>query len=209
MSVIRVGLIALISVTVFCIFWFSAFLAFGPSAEKHIKWTALIGLAFGFAAGLALQKSLAPRFYRLPTSILVVGYILLLVFGIGLGMGVPVAIPVLGAFVGLYAARRAAFFGSTGSSFPHRLHGTMLWTVAGSFAALAALWSVTATRAVRGLDTGVPDFMGNRALSHVVFLIGVVLSAPALQGLFTELAGRLAFARFSARQRHPCTTGRT
>jgi hypothetical protein len=38
-----------------------------------------------------------------------------------------------------------------------------------------------------GLETGVPDFMGNWALSHVVFLIGVVLLAPALQGLLTEL----------------------
>jgi hypothetical protein len=202
MAIVRVALVTLISVTVFYIFWISGFLLFGPGAEGYIKWTALIGLALGVVAGLLLQTWLAPLFYLLPASLSVVGYLVLLVFGIGLGMGVPVGIPVLGVLVGLYLARRAALLGSSGPSFLLRLHCTMVWTVGASFAILAALWSVTAARAARGLETGVPDFMGNRALSHVMFLIGVVLLAPALQGLLTELAGRLAFARWRLGQHH-------
>jgi len=201
-AVIRVTLVTLISVTVFYVFWISGFLLFGPTAEGSIRWTALIGLALGVVAGLILQTRLAPGFYLLPGWLLVAGYLLLLIFAIGLGMGVPAGIPVLGVLVGFYVARRTALLGSPMPSFLLGLHRTMAWTVGASVAVLALLWSVTALRAVRGLETGVPDFMGSRALSHLLFLTGVVLLAPALQGLLSELAGRLIFARSRAGQQH-------
>lgn len=203
MAVIRVALVTLISVTVFYVFWISGFLFFGPVAEGYIARTALLGLALGVGAGLILQTWLAPRFYLLPAWLILSGYLLLLICGVGFGMWVPVAMPILGILVGMYVARRAALLGSPKSSFLPRLHRTTVWTVGVSLAVLAPLWSLTAVRAAMGLETGVPDFMGNRALSHVVFLAGVVLLAPALQGVLTEVAGRLMFARSHLCQHQP------
>ena len=200
-AVIRVALVTLISVTVFYTFWISGFLLFSSAGEGYIKWTALIGLALGLVAGLLLQARLAPGFYLLPVWLLVVGYLVLLIGAVGLGMGVPVGTPMLGVLVGFYAARRAILLGSSGSTFLLRLRRTMVWTVGACLAILAPLWSVTAVNAAMGLETGVPDFMGNRALSHVVFLIAVVLLAPGLQGLLTEVAGRFIFARSRLGQR--------
>ena len=144
---------------------------------------------------MALQAALAPRFYMLPTSLLVAGYLLLAIFMIGAGMGVPVGAPVLGVIVGIYVARRSTLLGQLAASFRSSLRKATVRTVAVTFALLAILWSVSAVRAAKGLGAGIPDFTGNRALSEVGFLIAVVVFAAAAQALFAEVAGRFIFRR--------------
>ena len=205
MRLIRLGVAALVGITVFCAFVITGFLLWKHTglvgSEETYKRIALSGLGIGVIAAVPAQALLAPRFYLLSGTVLTAVYVLLLGYAIALGMGVPVGCPLLGALVGAYAARRASLLGVPPSLYRSSLRRVTLRTVTVSTGVLALLWSVTAVRAAKGLETGVPDFTGNRALSHVLFLLAAVILAPALQALVTLAVGRFGFERWSVAEK--------
>jgi hypothetical protein len=202
MLIIRVGIISFISLVVFVACWFTSFglRQYLPddNPEIYVKWSGVTGIAVGFVVGLFAQARITPRFYLLSGKTVAVAYVLLMIMGIGFGMGVPVLLPVLGILVGAYLARRAMLLSLDQASFLPLLRQATIRTCLASCLALAGLWSLTAIRATQGLMTGMPNFTGNMTLSCVVFLICIVILAPALQAVFTKSIGRFVFSRSHA-----------
>ena len=164
--IVSVFVCVIIPLSFFFAGWWGSALLGMP--EGAITRCAFGGLALGIAVVVLRLRWMVAGFYRAPTVVVLVTYLLGCVVALGLLMGVPIGVIVVGVLAGLYTGRRAC----------HHNSNAMLWA---KTARAVGLFTATVTGVVC-VAMGLLAIEEQRTMQAVLSLVGVEQLAATVTG---------------------------